>query len=274
MRLRILHETTYRYGRPATRAIQILRLTPRGHDGQFVVNWRIEVDRDCRLDASADPFGNTVHTFTVEGPLDGLTITAEGEVETQDTHGIVRGQIERMPLAIFLRETPLTRSDAAIRMMAEQAANDAAPNTLDVLHAIMNAIRDKVRFEVNLTDTGTSAIEAFSFGHGVCQDFAHVFIAAVRHLGIPARYVGGYLFHADQLNGQEAGHAWAEAQVDDLGWVAFDPANGISATDAYVRVAVGLDYLGAAPIRGTRYGGADETLAVRILVNESTRFSG
>jgi transglutaminase-like putative cysteine protease len=274
MRLRILHETTYRYGRPATRAIQILRLTPRGHDGQFVVNWRIEVDRDCRLDASADPFGNTVHTFTVEGPLDGLTITAEGEVETQDTHGIVRGQIERMPLAIFLRETPLTRSDAAIRMMAEKAANDAAPNTLDVLHAIMNAIRDKVRFEVNLTDTGTSAIEAFSLGHGVCQDFAHVFIAAVRHLGIPARYVGGYLFHADQLDGQEAGHAWTEAQVDDLGWVAFDPANGISATDAYVRVAVGLDYLGAAPIRGTRYGGADETLAVRILVNESTRFAG
>ncbi len=274
MRLRVLHETAYRYGTPATRAIQILRLTPRGHDGQFVVNWRIDVDRDCRLDASTDPFGNAVHSFTVEGPLDGLTITAEGEVETQDTHGIVRGQVERMPPVVFLRDTALTRSDAAIRALAEEAERTAAPNRIDILHAVMDGIRSRVRFEVNLTDSGTSAIEAFSLGHGVCQDFAHIFIAAARHLGIPARYVSGYLFHSDKLDGQEAGHAWAEALVDDLGWVAFDPANGISATDAYVRLAIGLDYLGAAPVRGTRYGGADETLSVRILVHQSGRLSG
>ena len=123
----------------------------------------------------------------------------------------------------------------------------------------MGAIRDRLRFDVNATDTGTSAIDAFSHGHGVCQDFAHVFIAAARHLGIPARYVGGYLYRADRPDGQEAGHAWAEALVDDLGWVGFDPANDISPTEAYVRVAMGLDYLGAAPVRGTRYGGAGET---------------
>ena len=274
MRLRVLHETAYRYGTPATRAIQILRLTPRGHDGQFVVNWRIDVDRDCRLDASTDPFGNAVHSFTVEGPLDGLTITAEGEVETQDTDGIVRGQVERMPPVVFLRDTALTRSDAAIRVLAEEAQAQGGPNPLEILHAIMERIRERMRFEVNLTDSGTSAIEAFSLGHGVCQDFAHIFIAAARHLGIPARYVSGYLFHSDKLDGQDAGHAWAEALVDDLGWVAFDPANGISATDAYVRLAVGLDYLGAAPVRGTRYGGAEETLGVRILVHQSGRRSG
>jgi len=269
MRLQVLHETAYRYGTPATRAIQILRLTPRGHDGQFVVNWRIDIDHDCHLDASTDPFGNAVHSFTVEGPLDGLTITAEGQVETTDTDGIVRGQVERMPPVVFLRDTALTRSDAAIRALADEAERVASPNQIDILHAIMDGIRRRLRFEVNLTDSGTSAIEAFSLGHGVCQDFAHIFIAAVRHLGIPARYVSGYLFHSDKLDGQDAGHAWAEALVDDLGWVAFDPANGISATDAYVRVAVGLDYLGAAPVRGTRYGGAGERLSVRILVNES-----
>jgi len=274
MRLRVLHETAYRYGTPASRAIQIVRLTPRGHDGQFVVNWRIDVDHDCRLDAATDPFGNTVHSFTVEGPLDGLTITAEGEVETQDTHGIVRGQVERMPPVVFLRDTPLTRSDAEIRALVEEVEQQAGPNPLEILHAVMERIRQRMRFEVNLTDTGTSAIEAFSLGHGVCQDFAHVFIAAARHIGIPSRYVGGYLFHTEMLDGQAAGHAWAEALVGDLGWVAFDPANGISATEGYVRVAVGLDYLGAAPVRGTRYGGGEETLSVRIRVNESGRRSG
>jgi transglutaminase-like putative cysteine protease len=266
MRLRILHETAYRYASPATRAIPILRLTPRGHDGQFVVNWRIEVDRDCRLTATTDPFGNRVHSFTVEGPLDGLTITAEGEVETQDMSGIVRDQVERLPAQVFLRETSLTASDAEIRALAETAASESGPEALNAFHGIMRGIRERMRFEVNATDTGTSASQAFAHGHGVCQDFAHVFIAAARHLGYPARYVGGYLY---QPGTQEAGHAWAEALVESLGWVGFDPANGISPTDAYVRVAVGLDYLGASPVRGTRYGGSGESLAVKVLVNQA-----
>ena len=97
----------------------------------------------------------------------------------------------------------------------------------------------------------------------MCQDLSHIFIAAARSLGIPARYVGGYFHRNDGVIEQDAGHAWAEAFVPDLGWVAFDTANGISATDAHVRVAVGLDYLGAAPVRGMRYGGGGETLVGR-----------
>lgn len=286
MRLRILHETAYRYASPASRAIQILRLTPRGHDGQFVVNWRIDIDRDCRLHATTDPFGNRVHSFTVEGPLDGLTITAEGEIETMDMNGLVRDQVERVPAGVFLRETPLTTADEGIRAFAEGIAAAAGANPLDVFHALALAIRDRLRFDVNATDPGTSAVEAFQHGHGVCQDFAHVFIAAARHLGHPARYVGGYLFqpglvqqHAQGLgrtqvqavDAQDAGHAWAEALVPHLGWVGFDPANGVSPTEAYVRVAVGLDYLGAAPVRGTRYGGSGETLSVKVLVHDSGR---
>ena len=271
MRLQIRHETAYRYETPATRAIQTLRLTPRGYDGQFIVGWRLEIDRDCRLVSATDPFGNTVHSFTVEGPLEGLVITAEGEVETQDTGGVVRGQVERLPPVMYLRDTALTQSDEAIRDFAETIAGQAGPVRLAILHALIGAIRDRLRFDVNATDTGTSAIDAFSHGHGVCQDFAHVFIAAARHLGIPARYVGGYLYRADRPDGQEAGHAWAEALVEDLGWVGFDPANDISPTEAYVRVAMGLDYLGAAPVRGTRYGGAGESLAVHILIRQPAR---
>jgi transglutaminase-like putative cysteine protease len=268
MRLRVRHESAYAYAAPATRAIETLRLTPRSHDGQFVVDWRIDIDHDCRLDQSTDPFGNTVHSFTVEGPLPGLVIVAEGRVETTDTSGVLSGQIERFPPVIFLRDTALTVSDEAIR---DFASTHAEGKPLDVMHAIMQGIRDRLTFNVDATDTGTSAVEAFGGGRGVCQDFAHIFIAAVRHLGIPARYVSGYLRRTDGQNEQEAGHAWAEALIDGLGWVGFDPANGISPTDAYIRLAAGLDYLGAAPIRGTRYGGSGEKLAVRIEVEDLAR---
>ncbi|MCP4384132.1 MAG: transglutaminase family protein [Hyphomicrobiales bacterium] len=271
MRLRIRHQTSYRYAVPANRAIQILRLTPRGHDGQFVVNWRIDVDQDCRLDASVDAFGDIIHTFTVDGPLEGLDIVAEGEVETQDTNGVIQGQVERLPAVVFLRDTALTKPNAAIRGLADEARSTAGANQVDILHTVMNSLRDRLEFRVEQTDSGTTAAEALTLGRGVCQDFTHIFLAAVRHLGIPARYVSGYLFHEDKPDDQEAGHAWAEALVDDLGWVAFDPANGISATEAYVRVAVGLDYLGAAPVRGARYGGGDETMQVAIVINKSVR---
>ena len=271
MRLRVTHETAYRYEEPATRAIQILRLTPRGFDTQFVIGSRIEVDVDCRLDNSVDPFGNKVSTFTVEGPLEALTITAFSEFETQDSHGVVQGQPERMPPDVYLRDTDLTLTDRAIRTVGEEAAAEAKGDAIDTCHGIMRRLREHMRFEVNLTDTGTTARDAFAMGHGVCQDFSHIFIGAARHIGIPARYVSGYLFDPDKPDAQEAGHAWAEALIPNLGWVSFDPANGVSATDRYLRVAVGLDYLGAAPVRGTRYGGAGESLSVRILVHEAGR---
>ena len=270
MRLSIRHETAYAYATPAKRAIETLRLTPRGHDGQFIVDWRIDVDHDCRLEQTSDAFGNTIHNFTLEGPLDGLVITAEGRVETNDTAGVITGQVERFPPVVFLRDTSLTTSDTAIRDFAREAAGRAG-SQVDLMHGIMDAIRGRLNFEIDATDTGTSAIEAFRLGHGVCQDFAHIFIAAVRHLGLPARYVSGYMRRVDGKNDQAAGHAWAEALIDDLGWVGFDPTNGISPTEAYVRLAVGLDYLGAAPIRGVRYGGEGETLSVRVMVDEVGR---
>jgi transglutaminase-like putative cysteine protease len=270
VRIRIRHETAYTYATPATRAIEVLRLSPRGYDGQFILDWRLDVDQDCRLDQASDPFGNTVHSFTAEGPLTALTITAEGQIETSDTAGIVTGQIERFPPPVFLRDTALTTTNGAIRDFANTVAGRESGGTLKVMHAIMHGIRERLRFNVDATDTGTSATEAFSIGHGVCQDFAHIFIAAVRYLGIPARYVSGYLCRNDYIQ-QEAGHAWAEALIPDLGWVGFDPANGVSPTEAYVRAAIGLDYLGAAPIRGVRYGGSGETLAVHVHVADITR---
>jgi transglutaminase-like putative cysteine protease len=267
MRLRITHETAYSYAAPANRAIEMLRLTPGGHEGQYVVSWRVEVDQDCRLQEDTDPFGNLVHSFTVDRPFDRLTITAEGEVETEDRSGIVRGQVEPLPLALFLRDTPLTESDAAIRRFAEAAAA-AASDRIALLHRLMADLHGRMRFDAAATESTTRAADAFALGQGVCQDFAHVFIAAARHLGIPARYVSGYL-HKPGGGEQAAGHAWAEAFAAGVGWIGFDPANGISPTEAYVRVAAGLDSLGAAPIRGARFGGSDEHMSVRIIVEDA-----
>ena len=113
-----------------------------------------------------------------------------------------------------------------------------------------------------------SASEAFALKRGVCRDLCHIFIAAAHHLEIPARYVAGYLQMADGRIDQEAGHAWAEAFIPDIGWVGFDPANGVCPTEDYVRVAVGLDSLGAAPVRGVRFGLGNENLEVAIKVGQ------
>jgi len=197
-------------------------------------------------------------------------VTVDGEVETHDTQGVMRGTIERFPPSLFLRDTPLTRPDAAIIHFADAARRTAGADVLGVLHALLARLHRGIVFDPVPTESATTAAEAFALGRGVCQDLAHIFIAAARSLGIPARYVGGYFRRADGVLEQEAGHAWAEAFVPALGWVAFDPANGICATDAHVRVAAGLDYLGAAPVRGSRTGGGRERLAVTVRVAQST----
>jgi transglutaminase-like putative cysteine protease len=271
MRIRIQHETVYQYEQPAAGLIQILRLTPRNHDGQYVIDWRIEVSEDCRLTEHEDAFGNITHTFTADGPVGELRVLVQGEVDTQDTNGIVRNAIERFPASLYLRETSLTKADDAIIAFAHEKLSTAGPDELNLLHALLSSIKEEIIYDTDPTHATTTAAEAFALRRGVCQDLAHIFIAAARCLKIPARYIGGYFNRSDGVVNQEAGHAWAEAFVQALGWVAFDPANGMCATDAHVRVAVGLDYLGAAPVRGTRYGGGAEQLTVAVQVNQAAR---
>ena len=269
MRIRISHLTSYAYGTPATSVIQMLRLTPRNHDGQYVARWRIDVSTDCRLDQHEDAFGNLTHAFSTEGPCSELAVMVEGEVETRDTQGIVRGTVERFPPSLYLRTTALTTPDAEIAAFAAASRDAADGNVLNLLHRMLKRLHDDMVYDTDPTQPATTAAEAFALKRGVCQDLTHIFIAAARSLAIPARYIGGYFRRDDGVHEQQAGHAWAEAFVPELGWVAFDPANGLCATDAHVRVAVGLDYLGAAPLRGTRYGGGGEVLSVKVRVDQA-----
>lgn len=263
MRIRIDHATRYAYARPARFIVQMLRLTPKSCESQQVRDWRIETDVDARLRRSEDAFGNVVHSLYTERPTDDLTIRVTGEVSTVDTGGVIRGQNEKLPPSVYLRETRLTRPDAALTAFAGQAGQGGA---LDRMHRLMGAIHQAVAFDVGATSATHSAAEAFALGRGVCQDHAQIFIACARAGGVPARYVSGHLNRSDGQHDQDAAHAWAEAWIEDLGWVGFDPANGICPTDNYVRVAIGLDALGATPIRGTSYGGGVESLTVALHV--------
>jgi transglutaminase-like putative cysteine protease len=268
MRVRVDYETSYRYGAPAKSIIQILRLTPRPHEGQRVARWHVDIDADARLTKGEDALGNLTHTAFVQGPVSALQVAVSGEIETWDTHGVVRGAVERFAPEVFLRATDLTAPDPALTAFAHESAGSSG-ELLDRLHRLTRAIHEKVAFDTEPTHAATTAAEAFALERGVCQDLSHIFITAARALGAPARYVSGHLAREDGQIVQEAAHAWAEAHVPDLGWVGFDPANGVCPTPAYVRVAAGLDYLGAAPVRGSRAGGGAEQMIVRLNVTHA-----
>src|SRR5262249_40841588 len=161
---------------------QTLRLTPRNHDGQYVLHWRIDVSEDCRLDAHEDAFGNITHTFTADGPFSELGLQVEGEIDVQNTAGIVRGAIERFPPSLYLRPPPLTEADGAIAEFAREESAKA-DQALPLLHGLLSRIHGEMAFDVDPTHVATTAAEAFALKRGVCQDLTHIFIAAARHLG-------------------------------------------------------------------------------------------
>lgn len=267
MRIRIRHETSYAYASPARSALQFLRLMPRSSDGQFVRRWRVEVDVDARLDRSMDAYGNITHLIFIDGPIERLHIVAEGDVHTRDMGGVVSGTLERLPLAFYLRGTALTHASEPIRLFARRHLTAEGGDVLAAMHALNSSLFQDMVFDVSATSASTTASEAFARKEGVCQDFAHILIAAARSIGAPARYVSGYFMRTDR-DDQEAGHAWAEVHVDGLGWIGFDPAHGMCITDQHVRVAVGADYCDAAPVRGAQVGGHDEQLGVNIAVTQ------
>ena len=197
MRLRISHRNVYHYDPPAAGVIQVLRLTPRNHEGQYVVRWRIDVSADARLAAHEDAFGNLTHVFSADGPLSELFVEVDGEVETQNTNGVVRGSVERFTPSLFLRDTALTQADAAIRSFAQDARNAAGGDVLAQLHALLDRLYEEMAHITDEADGAANATEAFARKRGLPRDLSHIFIGAAHSLGIPARYVAGY-YGADE----------------------------------------------------------------------------
>ena len=264
MRISIDHRTRYRFSEPQARIVQMLRLTPCDTRDQTVVSWMVGVDCDARLRDATDGLGNAVTMLYAEGPLEEIDITVTGEVLTIDTSGVVHGSIEPLPPMVYLRTTPRTTLGNELPEFAAQSMTGAG-DPLDRLHRLNAAFHVRFPCAPDAPDAGLTAAEAFARGRATSRDAAQMFIAAARGFEVPARYVSGYRIDG---NAQSAPHAWAEAHVEGLGWVGFDPATGLSPDDGYVRVAVGLDALNAASIAGTRIGAGDEELDVALRVSE------
>jgi transglutaminase-like putative cysteine protease len=266
MKIAIEHRTHYRYSAALVHSAQYLRLTPYNNLSQRVLSWRI--DAPGQLTAWTDAFGNLSHTLVVERPSHEIEIVASGRVDTTDTGGVLPQPDDGLPVEVFLRPTPLTRADARVRDFAEGFRGRLDADRVKGLHALMGGIREKVEYREGSTGVHSTAADVLADGAGVCQDHAHIFIACCRALGVPARYVSGYLHAGDDAD-YSAGHAWASAWVDDLGWVSFDVANTVCGTERHVGVAVAMDYSGAAPVRGVRNGGtAEEDLEVTVRVGD------
>jgi transglutaminase-like putative cysteine protease len=265
MRFLVRHTTHYAYASPGAFAVQRLRLTPTSNRAQTILSWSIEAPDIEHAAEYVDGFGNRVHLITHCKPYSELTITAGGEVETSDEGGVLGNLPEVANPLLFLRSTPLTESSPAIDALTERVS--AEPRPLNALHHLLEAIATRVAYVTESTTAFTTAAQAFQAGQGVCQDHAHIFIAAARRLRIPGRYVTGYL-HVEGQENATAHHAWAEVHVGNLGWVGFDPANNICPTERYVRLACGFDAAAAAPISGTRRGGGSEALTVDVMVQQ------
>ncbi|GIX35110.1 MAG: transglutaminase [Lysobacteraceae bacterium] len=262
MRLVIRHTTCYRYADPARRVVQALRLWPAPADPQKVGRWQVRAGGKWLRPSCTDGFGNPVAVIGLDGPVGEIAIEVSAEVETADRHGIVTGTLERLPPVYFLVESPLTLRGDGVRSLVATLPDRRG---VEEAHTLMDKVRERIAFQPEETHPETTAEEALALGRGVCQDHAHAMIACARSWGVPARYVSGYLW----VEGEPvspASHAWCELYLEGLGWVGFDPANGVCPTEAYVRVAAGRDARDAAPVRGMRQGGAEEALGVSVQV--------
>ncbi|HTV94745.1 MAG TPA: transglutaminase family protein [Steroidobacteraceae bacterium] len=265
MQLHIRHVTRYRYDRPVKYSVQSLHLTPRRDSCQRALAWTITAP-GRRLE-QIDAHGNISHLLTIEQPHREIQIVVRGVVETTDTESR-QDDGPLSPLA-YLAPTSLTAPNENIKAFARKAL-DQVKDPRERAEALADAVYRAVRYKPGTSEVHDCAAAAFENGEGVCQDHAHVFIASARSVGIPARYVSGYLYTGDSSDA--ASHAWVDAWLGaDIGWQSIDVTHRRPAIRNYCRLAVGRDYLDAAPVRGVRHGGSGERMEANVLVSESAQ---
>ncbi len=257
MKLIIEHTTAWHYDHPVLTSTQYLRLTPRSNTRQQVLNW--QVDMPGRATHGTDPYGNMQHVLTLDSPGATIHVTARGSVEL---HPDVIEENDGINPLVFLRTTPLTRADGPLLDFADAFRSERP--TREALRALMLAIEGHVAYTQGTTDAATTAAEAFTRRSGVCQDHTHIFLACARAIGVPARYVSGYV-HVEGRS-HIASHAWAEAWLGEH-WLTFDISNKLDHPTTHLKLAIGMDYLDACPVRGVRYGGGIERMSAQALVD-------
>jgi len=257
MKLSIRHDTIYSYAAEVCTSIQFLRLTPKNSDRQRILRWQLELPRMVR--SQLDPYGNILHVLAMDEPHAALVFSAFGQVEIEPELDMEFD--DRSPLP-FLRSSHLTTVD---RDLVDFSVKHCGPRRdRAALIDLMNALADHMPYSPGVTAVDSTAAQAFSGCAGVCQDHTHAFLACARSLGIPARYVSGYLCTEDESH--LASHAWAEAWLGG-GWYSFDVTNRLARPERHLKLAVGLDYLDACPVRGMRRGGGAESMQANVQVS-------
>lgn len=269
MKLHVRHTTHYSYSEPLRYSVQALHLWPSSGAFQTVLEWRLRAPASVTVQPEC--LGNHVHAFSLvarpEDNLRELRVVAEGVVQT---HGVAEFEDPPgLPHPFFYRR-PTAHAESHPRLAAwarqqlpELAGGNATPPVATLVR-LASAVADKVHYQPGRTAVETTALEAFDWGLGVCQDQAHVMVAVCRSLGWPARYVSGY-FHA--ANEPElASHAWADVCIDPAAarWVSLDVTHRCLIDERHVRLAAGSDYMACPPIKGVRRGGGDESMTVKV----------
>lgn len=263
MRLRITHTTTFRYDEPVSEAYMEMRLRPLDAGGQRCESFRLSTDPPGEVRSYVDRFGNGIRHFDTLNPHDRLVVSARSDVSTPESFVAPERELSLLDAFDYLQPTPYAPDGEAVRMFARPhaLAGDPAATAQAVLHATHEALA----YTPGSTTVRTTADEALVAGQGVCQDFAHLMIAACRVLGLPARYVSGYVF-APRRGTAAASHAWTDVFVAGHGWRSLDPTHGSAQTDHYVRIATGRDYGDVPPTRGVYKGAGREEMAVDVSV--------
>lgn len=289
MQLRVTHETHYRYAPTVKGAQHMAHLRPIADARQRVVSHALTVDPvPSRQAEAADAFGNTRTFISLQAPHDELSVTARSVVDTGAPPALVPGPAwevacERLryrhgsvfdPAVEFTFASPHVPRHEDFAAYARKSFEPERP-VGEAARDLMQRIHREFAYESEATDVSTPALEVLKIRKGVCQDFAHVMVACLRSLGLPARYVSGYLLTQPppgqpRLIGADASHAWVSVyvpQADGPGeWHELDPTNDREAGEDYVRLAAGRDYSDVSPVRGVIRGGARHKLEVAVTV--------
>lgn len=275
----IRHMTRFRYSAPISQSVMELRMEPRSEKGQRCLNFQLALNPHARIMSYRDYLGNLVHHFDIPGQHKQLVIVAESTVEMKPTPELPESlpesaweAIDRTAQAEYdmLLPSQFTHPTPLLEALAAELNAERRGDPLSLLRELNAAIFHTFAYQQQSTEVDSPIDDALETRQGVCQDFAHIMIALVRRLGIPSRYVSGYLFHhqdkADR-SAQDATHAWIEALLPDLGWVGFDPTNNLLCGDRHIRAAIGRDYADVPPTRGVFKGEAESELSVGVRVS-------
>ena len=279
----VRHLTKFVYGKAVRESAMEVRMHPRSDSNQRCLSFSLSVSPRCRVFTYRDHLGNHIHHFDIPGRHGQLVIVAESVVEHQALAAIPAslgtGAWKELDALVaegdyweMLLPSEFARPTPALLRLAREYRVERRDDPLQLLHEINQRLYEGFRYVKQSTRVDSPIDEALRSRSGVCQDFAHIMIALMRHVGIPCRYVSGYLYHGREDHDRStssATHAWVEAFLPALGWVGFDPTNALVARDRHIRTALGRDYADVPPTRGLFRGRAESELFVAVQVTAS-----